>query len=314
MGRTIDARWIKKALAAAGPVKSSALPGGGKIAESVHMSIWGELMRGTQRPSFPIDVAESMSIDDYDLLGLIGKTASTVSDALARVERYLPIWTDAYTCRVLDDNGALYVTLELDTPGSLGARCATESAVAELTKALRDVTGADLIPTEVTYRHRAPIDVSAHERFFRCAPRFAAAHDGVRLTREDAERPVLLADRALREFLTTQLDALYAQHVEDFGTRLRRAVREALGDGIPHATTLAEQFEMSTRTLHRRLADDGVTFGEIVEGEQLRLSRALLTDARLTLTDIAYRTGFSEPSAFSRAYRRWTGRSPSEDR
>lgn len=124
--------------------------------------------------------------------------------------------------RVVPHDDELHVLLELDAPGSLGARCATESAVAELTKAIRDVTAA--------------------------------------------------------------------------------------------AAAIATRFELSTRTLHRRLADEGTTFGELVEGEQLRLARALLGDRALTLTDIAYRTGFSGPSAFSREYRRWTGRSPSEDR
>lgn len=308
MTRTIDARWIEKALSTAQSrgVEVQGLRArisGERIPEQVHVEIWGELMRATE-PGFPIHVAEAMSIDDYDLLGLIGKTASTVVDALHRVERYLPIWTDAYTCRVVDRT----VTLELDHPGSLGARCATESALAELTKALRDVSGAMIVPA-VHLRHRGPDDVSAHVRFFGSTPQFSSTRDMLVLSDEDANRPVRLADRALAEYLEKQLDDKYAAHANDFTTRLRRAVRESLGRGIPTAAEIAERFALSTRTLHRR-----VDFGAVVEGEQLRLARELLRDPRLSLAEISERTGFSEPSAFSRAYRRWTGRAPSEDR
>lgn len=310
--RTIDARWIGKALSAAERqgVDVSALRGrvrGERIPEALHCALWEELAR---TPSLPIDVAESMTMDDYDLLGLIGKTANTVREALERVARYLPIWTDAYTCRVVDDT----VTLELDNPSTRGAHVATESALAELVKAIRDISGHPIVPRAVTYRHVAPADVSAHARFFGVMPTFDQPRDQVVLAPEDADRAVLLADRALREYLEKQLEDLYAYYSTAFATRLRLAIRELLPNGIPPAADVAKKFGMSARTLHRRLEAEGLTFGEVVEGEQLRVARALLHDRRLALADIAYRAGFSEPSAFSRAYRRWTGRAPSEDR
>lgn len=315
MPRTIDARWIAKALdtAASRGVDVTALRArvrGERISEALHCQLWDTLATDA---SFAIEVAERMSIDDYDLLGLIGKTASTVRDALSRVARYLPIWTDAYACRV-DDGEALTVILELDNTTSRGARVATESALAELLKAVRDITGAPIVPRAVTHRHAAPDDLAAHTRFFGVIPTFEQSHDALVLDRTDADRAVALADRGLRDYLEKQLDALYADHVTSFGTRLRETIRALLPHGIPLAAEVAKTFGMSARTLHRRLEAEGTSFGELVESEQLRVARTLLPNTRLALADIAYRAGFSEPSAFSRAYRRWTGRAPSEDR
>jgi AraC-like DNA-binding protein len=97
-------------------------------------------------------------------------------------------------------------------------------------------------------------------------------------------------------------------------TSVRKAVGEAMRDGEPTLTQVARKIAMKPRTLQRRLKDHGLDFKRLVAGTRRHFSQNYLRDRRHTLTEIAYLLGYSEVSAFNRAFRRWTGSTPSEYR
>jgi AraC-like DNA-binding protein len=93
-----------------------------------------------------------------------------------------------------------------------------------------------------------------------------------------------------------------------------RLITEALPSGIPSIIQVAEYLGLSARTLNRRLADKGLTFRELVQNIQQDEARNLLRNPGLSMGEIAFQTGFSEQSAFNRAFKRWTGLSPADYR
>jgi AraC-like DNA-binding protein len=95
---------------------------------------------------------------------------------------------------------------------------------------------------------------------------------------------------------------------------VRRAVMRLCRQGVPTLEQVAEQFHLTPRTMQRRLADHGTRFQPLVDEVRLQLADQYLQDDRLPLTDIAELLGYSDQSAFTRAYRRWTGVTPHERR
>ena len=93
---------------------------------------------------------------------------------------------------------------------------------------------------------------------------------------------------------------------------MKLLIKDALPSGIPSIVQVAEHMGMSNRTLTRRLAENGVTFRDLIKATQEEESKKLLAKEGLSIADIAFQTGFSEQSAFNRAFKRWTGLSPME--
>ena len=131
------------------------------------------------------------------------------------------------------------------------------------------------------------------------------------------DRPVRACDQQLLSILEEHASVILAQLPppdDDLLGKLEQSVVGPLPDDRAGIGAAARALGMSTRTLQRRLRERGIVFASLVDEVRRRLSARYLADSALTLGEIAWLLGYSESSAFNRAYRRWTGRSPSADR
>lgn len=133
------------------------------------------------------------------------------------------------------------------------------------------------------------------------------------LPRATLARPCPAADAALSQVIVRHAEGLLAalpDPSDSFANRLRRLISAQLASGGATLTAAAHALKLGERSLQRRLADDGLTFDAIVEEVRRELALRYLADPALAIGEIAYLLGYSEPSAFHRAFRRWTGRTP----
>jgi AraC-like DNA-binding protein len=135
------------------------------------------------------------------------------------------------------------------------------------------------------------------------------------LTRVQAEAPLPAASREL----AVANDAMLADYLRtldhgDVVSRVKTAIIEHLPSGAPSADLIAKDLFMSARTLHRRLSDAGTSVSETLEAVRRELAEQYINDPSRSLSEISFLLGFSEQSAFSRAFRRWTGQPPSAAR
>jgi AraC-like DNA-binding protein len=126
---------------------------------------------------------------------------------------------------------------------------------------------------------------------------------------EALDRRNLLGDPAMSRFLQTHLDAAMPAELS-FDHKLLQLISEALSGGVPRARDLASKLGLSERSLHRRLKAQGQSFRSILEQAQRQLAEGLLRKSQHSIAEIAFLTGFSEQSAFNRAFKRWTGQTP----
>jgi AraC-like DNA-binding protein len=191
-----------------------------------------------------------------------------------------------------------------------------EYAFASLMLTGRSASGRTHAPHMVEFAFEEPADTSEQTRVFQCPIRWGATRTAIAFSAGQLDTPLAHANPALSATLHRHAEQLLAgmSSSRTFASRVREHVVAALQTAEPTAEDVARGLKMSERTLRRRLQEDGTSFTDLVSDVRRELSLSYLNDQRLSLTEIAFLLGFSNVSAFHRAFRRWTGVTPSEHR
>lgn len=283
---------------------------GDSIDEEVYYGLL-ERIAGPHDPGFPLRYAEALHPDDLGALGLAVKTAATLRAALERLARYVVVLSDTLRYQLVDEpDGAAFVLVGRPHHRR-GAAIANECAVAAVTSVLRVVGGISLEPTVVEFQHGAPSTDRHHVDFFGCPVRFDATINGIRISDRDLAHRALLADDGLSTYLLSRLDDLTVRKAHrSIVDDVRAAIADVLPDGQPSKSQVARRLAISERTLHRQLADHGESFQAIATRVRRDAAESLLTTTSHSIADVAFLTGFADQTAFTRAFKRWTGTTP----
>lgn len=290
------------------------------ISDAAYYDMLERIAAQTDVTDLPVRVGASMRCDDYGALGLAWKAAGDLHGSLSRVARYARIWTSVvgYELRA-HPRGTLYI---LHRPGGrrLGVRLSNETTLVATLALAREVSPVPVTPLEVVLRHDAPAAIAAHEDWFGCPVRFGADLDAILFSAETLRRPNLLGDEGISRYLLSHLDTELSEITPEttaaptLARQARDAIAQALSEGAPRMPDIARGLGLSARSFHRRLAEDGLSFQGLTEQTRRELAEGLLRDERHSLAEIAFLTGFSEQSAFTRAFKRWVGRTPARYR
>jgi AraC-like DNA-binding protein len=248
--------------------------------------------------------------ESFDLLGYLVMHSTTLGDAILRLSRYTGLWAQGIDV-VVKEPPAAEVVFEFRVPAST---CwpHVQSVLAGSVIVARAITRTNWQPTVVEFALPPPVDTQPFEKLFGGAVRFSAQRNRLSIDDESWRLPVSGADPRLVTHLEHTARALRVriQPDESVEGRVREHIARHLeAEGVTLART-ARALGMSRRTLQRRLAEAGVTFAGLVDEVRRELALHLLEEQRLEVKEAAFRLGFAQPSAFSRAFKRWTGHSP----
>lgn len=261
-------------------------------------------------------VGSKMELDDYGVLGLSWKTCSKARDLFDRSVRYFNLLTNTYVFEVKDtaDTSRIYLHREAYRMGVARSNEATFSATVTVVQA---ITGKAFYPVEVSFQHEPHDNLKLYEETFRCPVKFNQPHNYISYLTRDLNTRTAKADESINKFLQERMDE-EAKGIEISAYKLlsdiKSLVIDALPSGIPNIESISEQLGLSKRSLNRRLSESGHNFRNLVSQTQREVSEDLLKNSVNSVGEIAFRTGFSEQSAFNRAFKRWTGISPIEFR
>jgi AraC-like DNA-binding protein len=267
--------------------------------------------------AFGLHLAAQIDPRDVGLYFYAGSAAPDLGEALALFSRYCRIVNEAFRQKLTHRSDGAAIEVEFVGLPRYAARHNMEFAAAGVRTALRTITGRNVTPTSVTFSHNRNSDLRDFERFFGCPVEFGAQNTVLQISTDALHLPLITADPKLLRVLRPYCDA--ASKARDIrpGT-LRSAVEAEVEKLLPHgkakAENVAKALALSLRTLARRLADEGTTYGDVVD--QLRRSLAIqyLKDPGMSLGQIAWLLGYEGSTSFNHAFKRWTGRSPSADR
>lgn len=274
------------------------------------MTIWSDAAAARGDDAIGLHVAESAPFDSFDVHAYAVLSSSTLRDGYERSSRYQRLIHDATELTLSGGDPAV---LRHALPGGRPVpRQPAEFLLALYVRIGRAVTGGDWSPVEVRFAHAAPTDAAELRRFFAAPIRFAAGENALLLPRAvlDARNP--RSDPALVSILDRYASRLLADrpNPDTACGAVRAHLQDALSSGKVSAEATAGVLAVSARTLARRLALEGTTYGALLD--QLRHERALalLVDGRTSIAEVAFLLGFAELSSFYRAFRRWTGLTP----
>lgn len=284
-----------------------------RVPEALTETAWALATTLTRDEALGIHLAESLPRGALDLIEYALRSSPSLEKGLDRLARYGRLVSDRVAARThRKGDSLLFLVHDTATTPLHAAR--TEFALAVALKLVRDSTGADITPVQVSFAHPAPDDLAEHRRFFHGRVRFAAGSSSMSLSASDASRPMREADAALSGIIRRRLEnALGDRDRSSAGAtseRVRRLLVERLGQSVLTLDAVAEALALSRRTLTRRLAEEGASFRHILDEVRSDFARALLQDRTLNIGDIAFFLQFSEPAAFHRSFRRWTGVTP----
>jgi AraC-like DNA-binding protein len=197
-------------------------------------------------------------------------------------------------------------------PPACAAACGAASAVSFV----RWLAGTDDGLRRVALPYPEPHSRAAHDQLFRCELVFGAPNITVWRDPSVLRRPLVQADPGLRMRMEERAAQLAAERTASDAilTRVRELVARGVRDALPDLEAAATALELSPAALKRRLAERGSSYTKIVDDTRRQLALGYIADTTLSLVDVAYLCGFSEQSAFNRAFKRWTGVPPGEYR
>ena len=284
-----------------------------RVSESTAEGVWRLAAAITKDDAIGVHLAEWLPRGGLDLIEYAVRSSSSLGSGLERFARYGCLVSDRVAARTeANDNGLQLIIGDVGSSALHPARA--EFALALALKLARDVTGVPIVPLQVAFSHHRPDDDSGHRRFFRVPVRFAAGANTMIVSAIDVARPLPEADAALSAIVRRRLDQVLPGAVlptsASLSARVRRMLVEDLGQTTLTADSVAKALAMSRRTLTRRLGEESTSFRAILDDVRAELSRALLQDRSLSIADVAFFLQYSEPAAFHRSFRRWTGETP----
>ena len=252
----------------------------------------------------------------FGMLEYVARNAPTVADVLRAVAS-LSALANPHLVVTFDEPSCSFSQLIPGEPIGLG-REGNEYAILQYLNVLREIAQPPLVPRRVFFSHERPANdlqplISA---LGTARIEFDMASTGVQFTAAALRAPVIAADPALRAILEPQAQVL-AEKMRSSGddiTPIRRALAALLPSGEPTAAKVAAMVSMSERSLHRLLAVSGLPFRELVDELRHETAIALLRNTDLEPKRVAERLGYSDARAFARAFKRWTGETPTSFR
>jgi AraC-like DNA-binding protein len=288
----------------------------GFIASAAFSRVLEEAARRTGDGFFGLHFGERFDPADLGALHYVVSNSPTFADAIANIVRYIHVHNRGANVWWYVEGRRGYLCYKLTAAGTDSQRQRNEFSMAVSVKGFRMLAGTPWSPSQIQFMHPAPDDAAELSRVFGCGVAFGHSFNAMVFECDLLERVVPSADAKLYPILKEHVERVLSEipMSDDVLRAVSRAIAESLGDGRPNLERIGKRLGISSRTLERRLNEHGVVFRNLVSDIRCRLALDHLKRRTLTLAEIAFLLGYSEVSAFNRAFKRWCGSTPSQYR
>jgi AraC-like DNA-binding protein len=265
-------------------------------------------------PQLGLKLGQAVTARHMGIVGYLMMACATLGEAMLRLERYQRLIYDISTMRIRSRTGGTdYVWSPQPQHGQeRHGPLVSETSLTALAQFCRTIAGRGVRPAAVRFIDPAPRDVQPYLDYFGCPVLFGQPEAGLSFDAATLALTVRTADAAILKLMQQQADRLLEglSGQRPLVEEVRRHISRMLRDGAPDIGQVAAAMGYSARTLQRQLRDCGSSFRDETAAVRCQLAQACLRDPRLGLVDIALRLGYTEHSAFTRSFQRWTGMTP----
>ncbi len=261
-------------------------------------------------PDFGLTLGQTIDPQHFGLMGYVLLSCGTLGGALQRLYQYQRLVYDVSPMRMHAQGSD--ITLEWGTESGRPGRLVDETAITALVQFARNLTGSAAAIKHVHFVNEPPRDIASYRAYFGGEVLFEQDATRVSLPSSMLQLPLRKPDAGLLAMLEDQARALMGSLPanNDLEHLVRRTVAALSREGDISLERTAKKLNMSSRTLHRRLAPSGQNFRALRDDARRRLAEEYLKTPGVSIAEVALLLGYSEQSAFTRAFGRWTGQSP----
>ena len=288
-----------------------------KLRLSAFCSLFEESSRQTGNENFGLWFGNQFAPRDLGMWGYAAISAPTLGSALENLVRLFHYHQESSVMRLAaDPSGLMRLEYRIIAPAIVERRQDAELSLGMFLNVLRECCGAHWSPEEVQFEHPKPAMAKEHQAAFGAPVYFSQPTNALLFKPEILMRPMPSRDLKLLAVMQTCLERLGSGTADEdvLLDRVRAAIRTRLPEGYPSLEDIAEGLRAPPGAMHRDFRAAGLTYKEIVEEVRRDLAVSYVRQRHLPFSEIAMLLGYSELSAFSRAFRRWTGASPREYR
>jgi AraC-like DNA-binding protein len=290
----------------------------GRLLVAVETALWEEA--AARLPALPLGVvaAERCFEEGYHestLYEYIGCFAPTLRDAAMAMRARQRLETDGFVTSFQESSGRCVVRTEEVHPGVTVSMDRVEFGMVRMLKEARRLTSSRLTPSLVRLRRTRTPHLAHYRRAFDAPIELGAECDTMIFPVECLDAPLLRSNPPLHAELVRIADnELAAMAPTDLWTMVLSALERSLSEGDLSVRGIARRMGLPSEALHRLVRDRGQLWIEVVDGVRRPIAERLLRDLSMPIAAIGYRVGFANPASFTRAFRRWTGRTPEDYR
>jgi AraC-like DNA-binding protein len=266
-------------------------------------------------PALGLHAGELIEPGDFDVLEYAAQSCTTLREAVGCVGRYVRLLSDVAEISIVESGGVSSIRYRLDDPLPMPP-AANDFVVALLVMKARRDTAIDDLATEIQFAHGPTSYLDEYTRVFGTKVTFNAPCNAILLRPGRLETPMRRANPRVSAAFELQVRHLLEKLQENRTVRgrVREIVFEELSRGNLTMDTVARKLGMSVATLRRRLEEEGTRFSEIVEALREELARQYLLEKNHATSEVAFLLGFADVVSFHKAFKRWTGQTPTEFR
>lgn len=278
-------------------------------------NLWQVMIEEFPDPDLGLLIGSTSDVRDFGLVGYTIYYSPTLADALNHIARYSQIVNEIAEFEIRESaKGAALVSKHFPRFDVL--RHPVDARMTWALTALREAVGSEIKPVEAGFPYPRPASTAALTRVFRSTLKFDQPESSLVFRKEDLSRPVVAGDPELLGYLKQLADSVLESLSENatFADKVRREIWSDLSSGKTNVKHIASRLGVSSRSLQRRLREEGTSFGAELDSFRSDMARKLLEDRTIAIYDVAFLLGYSEASSFSRAFKRWEQSAPDEYR
>jgi AraC-like DNA-binding protein len=274
----------------------------------------GLCVRRTKCAHFGLLIGQHVNLQSLGMAGRLARNAPSVGAALRDLTAHFVLHDSGGVPTIAIHDGIATLTYSIYTAGVRNADQVYDQSLVSMINVMRQLCGAGWAPDEVRLPRKQPADVRPYREILRAPLHFDAVQAAIVFPAFWLARPIADADPLLHMVLEDRASAdLLGQEPMLHGD-VRRTIRLLLPAGQCSRADVAKRLGIHPRTLVRRLQESGTTFQALLDDMRAQMAKQLLLDTRLPVARVAAAVGYRDPTVFTRAFARWTGRTPSEFR
>ncbi|MFC2104377.1 AraC family transcriptional regulator [Bacteroidota bacterium] len=300
-------------------IKSSLLRNSYERIDIVKFSfLWNEILQKSNDPDFGLNFGVSgYFFKGGGILASILKNSQTLGDAIEKLIRYHDLSGEVSLFELEKKGQQVSIIIKPINPGIEFQRHIAEVLISSLFTILKDLSGGNISFKEIHFTHPKPIDVSTHKKIFKTKLIFNQEENKLVFEEYYLRKSIFLANNelleALQQFAQDQLDKLKGSN--EWSDKVKRRIGEILLKGDkPNIEFISQDLNLSTRSLQNKLKSESISYQILLDEVRKEISLSYIKKPDITMNDLAFLLAFSDQSAFSHSFKRWTGKGPLEYR